>query len=55
MAWRLNQEILNFEQEALHCIENLKSIINKQRVYSSNEDGISFNFKSYFIVISANP
>lgn len=29
MAWRLNQEVLSFEQEAMHCIENLKSIINK--------------------------
>eukprot|EP00347_Sterkiella_histriomuscorum_P011733 403371316 len=57
LAWRLNQEIMSFEQEALQNIENLKTIINKQRLHRKNidDDFFQFNFKNYFIIISANP
>ncbi|CDW91454.1 UNKNOWN [Stylonychia lemnae] len=57
LAWRFNQEIMQFEQEALQNIDNLKIIINKQRLHkrSIEEDLLQFNFKNFFIIISANP
>lgn len=56
LATRLHLNILQFEFEAAFHGENIRSILNKLRVISSNDsEKFQINFKTYFISIGASP
>ncbi|CDW74797.1 UNKNOWN [Stylonychia lemnae] len=57
LAWKLNQEILQFEQEAQQNLERIKTSSNKRRVEIklSNNNEVFVESKIHLLVISANP
>ena len=58
MAWRVQQEILSFEQEANDSLERIKTMVNKQALSKKNaehDSSFMFNFKSSIIVVGVNP